>query len=163
MRLENHGASPRSSVMLATIATSTAGTAATTENSPMMRICRRAPARPRRRAEKIFQSSRPMTPTSNNEAKKSMSRRVTTTRWVGATGVSPASTRNVTVAESKASATASAPNRRNDRPGAEAPPGSAIATSSLLMQTDAPSVPDDTSQPSPDYRLVYLYNNVARL
>ena len=58
--------------MLATIATSTVGTAATTENSPMMRTCSRAPARPWRRACMMFQTSRPMTPISSSAASASI-------------------------------------------------------------------------------------------
>ena len=47
VRVENSWSRPRSSVMLATIATRIAGTAAMTENRPTMRTCSRAPARPR--------------------------------------------------------------------------------------------------------------------
>ena len=60
VRVENKRSSPRSSVTLATMATRIAGTAAMTENRPTMRTCSLAPARPRRRAWTICQTSRPM-------------------------------------------------------------------------------------------------------
>ena len=112
VRVENSRSRPRSSVTLATIATRIAGTAAMTENRATMRTCSRAAARPRRRACTTCQTSRAMTPSSRSTVSALISSSVTTTWWVGAIGVRPASTTKVTKADSSASPTAIGPSTR---------------------------------------------------
>ena len=97
---------------LATIATRIAGAAAMTENSPTIRMCSRAPARPLRRACMTSHTSRTMMPSSSSTVAAFTRSSVTTTLWVGAIGVRSARTTKVTKADSSASTTASGPSTR---------------------------------------------------
>ena len=112
VRVENSRSRPRSSVTLATMATRIAGAAAMMENRPTMRTCRRAPARPERRAAMICQTSRAMMPSSSSTVTALASSSVTTTPWVGASGVRSARTMKVRNADSSARMTVSAPKMR---------------------------------------------------
>ena len=137
-----------------------------------MRTCRREAARPRRRACSTRHSSRPISASSSSTVTMLTARRVTTTSWVGAIGVSPASTTKVTSAESTASATATMPSSRTQPPGAgvaAADTSSALAVwPTLVMQTrlarpERWHVRSCRSDEPPLLPLMHLYNNVAEL
>ena len=104
-------------VTLATIATSTAGNTAMTENRLTIWTCSLAAARPRRRACSTCQTSRPMMPTSTRMIAALIRMKQRTTCEVGAIGVSPVSTTKVRKADSRARPTANgARNLHRDRP-----------------------------------------------
>ena len=112
-------------VTLATIATSTAGNTAMTENRLTIWTCSLAAARPRRRAWIICQTSRMMMPTSTRMVAPLVSRKETTTSRVGSIGVRPVSTTKVRKAESSARPTANgASSLRRDHPLGSANDGS---------------------------------------
>ena len=99
VRIENSRSRPRSSVTLATTATRMAGRAAMIENRATIWTWSRAAALPRRRAWTMFQTSRPMMPSSNSTASAFTPSSVTTTSWVGLIGVRPARTTKVANAD----------------------------------------------------------------
>src|ERR1700742_2569866 len=109
---ENRRSRPRSMVTLATIATSTAGSTAMTENRLTICTCRRAAARPRRLACTICQTSRTIMPTSSRMVAALTSRKVRTTCRVGSIGVRPVSTTKVSKADSSAITTANGGSQR---------------------------------------------------
>jgi hypothetical protein len=115
VRAEKKRSRPRSSVTVATIATRMVGTAAMIANRPTMRTCSRDPARPWRRACTICMISRVMMATSNNAASPLIPSRLTTTLWVGGSGVRPDKTRKVASADSSAAPTAMNPIARHGR------------------------------------------------
>ena len=104
-------------VTLATIATSTAGNTAMTENRLTIWTCSLAAARPRRRACITCQTSRTMMPTSTRMVAPLISMKETTTSRVGSIRVRPVSTTKVRKADSSARPTANgASNLRRDQP-----------------------------------------------
>ena len=104
-------------VTLATIATSTAGNTAMTENRLTIWTCSLAAARPRRRACITCQTSRTMMPTSSRMVAALISMKETTTVRVGSIRVRPVSTTKVRKADSKARPTANgASSLRRDPP-----------------------------------------------
>ena len=114
---ENSRSRPRSMVTLATIATSTAGNTAMTENRLTIWTCSLAAARPRRRAWTTFQTSRTMMPTSSRMVAALISRKVTTTSRVGSIGSGPSAPRRSGSADSSARPTANgASSLRRDQP-----------------------------------------------
>src|SRR5712672_4582010 len=102
-------------VTLATIATTTAGNTAMTENRLTIWTCILAAARLRRRAWTTCQTSRTMMLTSSRIVAALIRMKENTTLRVGSTGVRPVSTTKVRKADSKARATANGP--RNLRRG----------------------------------------------
>src|SRR5450432_1525798 len=109
---ENNRSKPRSMVTLATIATTTAGNTAMTENRLTIWTCSLAAARPRRRACTTCQSSRIMMPTSSTMVAVLISRKETTTWGVGAIRVSPVSTTKVRKVDNSARPTANGASHR---------------------------------------------------
>src|SRR5579864_3656227 len=136
VRVENHRSRPRSKVMLAATPSRTAGVAAMTENSPTILTCNLAPAWPLRRACTMCHTSRAMIPSRINIIAASTRSTSSCTWRVGSIGVSAVRTRKVTIAHSRAKATATGPSIPATRRASHEPPrsaGTAIATSSTLV------------------------------
>ncbi len=136
-------------VTLATIATSTAGNTAMTENRLTIWTCSLAAARPRRRACTTCQTSRTMMPTSTRMVAPLISMKETTTSRVGSIGVRPVSTTKVRNADNSARPTANgASHLRRDHPLDSANDGSndAAEVSALVI----PARGELKAFPSPD-------------
>src|ERR1039457_5741553 len=104
-------------VTLATIATTTAGNTAMTENRLTIWTCSLAAARLRRRAWTTCQTSRAMMPTSTRMVAPLISRKELTTSGLGWIWVRPVSTRKVRRVDNRARPTANgASNLRRDHP-----------------------------------------------
>src|SRR3954452_12997585 len=155
--------------MLATTATKIAGTAAINEKSATIRTWRRAAARPRLRACKTRQTSRPMNANSSRTAEAFTNSSVRTTSCVGRIGVRFASTTKVARADKSASETAIDPISRDVQPGvgAVAVANSAVAAwLAFVMKPNQPTGQTDDvdwsrwrNPPWAD-RMMLFYNNV---
>ncbi len=127
-------------VTLATIATSTAGNTAMTENRLTIWMCSLAAARPRRRACMTCQTSRTMMPTNTSMVAALSRMKETTTSRVGSIGVRPVSTTKVRQADRRARPTANgASNLHRDHPLDSANDGSndAAEVSALVIPAKA--------------------------
>ena len=96
---------------VATIAVTIAGMAATSENKATNRLCSRAPARAARRAALRRANSTEMRMMRMMTTRPSPANRIRTTVAVGMMGVTPAKTRNVASARTKAALTTITPKR----------------------------------------------------
>src|SRR3954465_13256004 len=162
---ENRRSSPRSSVTLATIDTSTAGSTAITENRLTTWTCSRAAARPRRLACTTLEISRARIRTSRRMVAALISRKLTTTVWVGAIGVSPLRTTKVRHADSSAMPPATGTkNRRPDHRRGSKTDGSKMGAdvSAWVIQGFLPRLSCWTPDESGD-AVMQSYNNVAQL
>jgi hypothetical protein len=109
--ISNQRSRPISSVIEATIATASAGTAATSENSATMRTCSREAALPRRLAATMRCTSRPISSTSARISSTLMAISVSVTCLDGAIGPSPTRMMKETAAQISAAATATMPGK----------------------------------------------------
>ena len=105
---------------VATSAVTSAGIAATSENSATTRLCSRAPARAARRAARNRRSSRPISTSRQMTISPSPPSRIRTTPGVGMIGVKPAKVTKVTNAIISAPPTAIGPNTPGIRRSSEA-------------------------------------------
>ena len=114
--LMNRGLIAHSTETVATIAVTMAGMAATSENNATNRLCSRAPARAARRAVRSRANSIEMRMMRMTTTKPSPNNSMRTTVAVGMIGVTPAKTRKVAKARTKAAATTTIPKRPVGRP-----------------------------------------------
>ena len=150
---------------VATRAVTSAGIAATSENSATTRLCSRAPARAARRAARRRRSSRAISTSRQRTISPSPPSRIRTTPGVGMIGVKPAKVTKVASARTSAPPTAIGPNtpeiRRSSSRGPSA--GAAFAVGLLLRLMDSSRCEfrrRRALRPSPELRNC---NSVARL
>jgi hypothetical protein len=113
---------------VATTAVTSAGIAATSENSATTRLCSRAPARAARRAARRLRNSRAISTSRQMTIKPSPTRIVNTTMGVGMIGVNPAKMTKVASARITAPPTAIGPKRPDIRPSPKRSAGPRPAT-----------------------------------
>ena len=106
----NAGLITHSTETVATMAVTSAGIAATSENSATTRLCSRAAARAARRAARKRRSSRMISVSRKTVMSPSPPSRASTTPGVGMIGVNPAKVMKVANAKTSAPPTASGPN-----------------------------------------------------
>ena len=126
---------------VATSAVTSAGIAATSENSATTRLCSRAPARAARRAARKRRSSSAISTSRQRTIRPSPPSKISTTPGVGMIGVNPAKVTKVASARASAPPTAIGPNTPEIRRSSNRGPSSCAGLPGCCCNGDEVTLP----------------------